>query len=84
MMFLLQVLHVGYVLSDLAYLLLALAVLRLVHRHLVDQLVGLSLHLLDQIIGLTLVVLGQVDLRRHFVVSYSVVVMVEELSTLSN
>ena len=65
MMFLLEVLHVGYVLSDNADFLLALAFLGLVDRHLIDQLVGLSLHLLDQITGLTLVVLGQVDLRGH-------------------
>ena len=57
MMLLLEVLHVGYVLSDHTDLLLTVAVLCLVHWHLVDQLVGLSLQFLDQTIGLTQVVL---------------------------
>lgn len=81
-MLFLEVLHVGYVFPDLADLLLTLAVLRLVDRHLVDQFVSLSFHFLDQLIRFALEVLGNVHLSGQLVRGLTVVIVVEELSTL--
>ena len=82
-MLFLEVLHVGYVFPDLADLLLTLAVLRLVDRHLVDQFVSLRFHFLDQLIRFALEVLGKVHLSGQLVRGLTIVVVVEELSTLS-